>query len=116
MSKHDESTYLRHMRDYAAEARQFALSRSRSELDTDRMFMLAVTRLLEMMGEAATQISGASRIQNPQIPWQSIIGLRHRLVHAYDQINLDIIWDILTNDLTPLIAALDALLTPPDGP
>jgi uncharacterized protein with HEPN domain len=116
MSKHDETTYLRHMRDYAAEARQFASGRSRADLDHDRMFMLAVTRLLEMLGEAATQVSSATRIQNPQIPWPSIISLRHRLVHAYDQINLDIIWDILSNVLPPLIAALDAMLTPSTGP
>jgi uncharacterized protein with HEPN domain len=116
MSKHDEPTYLRHMRDYATEARLFAQGRSRSDLETDRMFMLATTRLLEMMGEAATQVSAATRIQNHQIPWPSIIGLRHRLVHAYDQINLDIIWDILTNDLPPMIAALDAMLGPPAGP
>jgi uncharacterized protein with HEPN domain len=80
------------------------------------MLMLATTRLLEMMGEAATQVSAATRIQNPQIPWPSIIGLRHRLVHAYDQINLDIIWDILANDPPPLIAALDALLSLPPSP
>jgi uncharacterized protein with HEPN domain len=116
MSRHDEATYLRHMRDYAAEAHRFATGRSRPDLDTDRMFMLAVTRLLEMIGEAATQVSGISRIQNPQVPWKSIIGLRHRLVHAYDQINLDIIWDIISNDLPPLIVALDAMLSPPAGP
>ncbi len=78
--------------------------------------MLAATRLLEMMGEAATQVSSTTRIQNPQIPWQSIVGLRHRLVHAYDQINLDIIWDILSNNLPPLIIALDAMLSPPGKP
>jgi uncharacterized protein with HEPN domain len=77
------------------------------------MFMLAATRLLEMMGEAATQVSAATRIQNPQIPGPWVIGLRHRLVHAYDQLDLDLIRDILTNDLPPLIAALDARLNPP---
>jgi uncharacterized protein with HEPN domain len=104
------------MRDYAAEAHRFTTGRSRADLDTDRMFMLAATRLLEVMGEAATQISGATRIQNPQIPWQAIIGLRHRLVHAYDQINLDIIWDILSNSLPSLIIALDTMLNPPANP
>ncbi len=78
--------------------------------------MLAMTRLLEMIGEAATQVSAATRIQNPRVAWQPIIGLRHRLVHAYDQINLDIIWDIISNDLPLLIAALDAMLSPPAGP
>ncbi|HEY2155833.1 MAG TPA: HepT-like ribonuclease domain-containing protein [Isosphaeraceae bacterium] len=96
------------MRDYAAEAVRFSQGRSREDLDTDRMFMLATCRLLEMLGEAACQIPQPTRDTAPQVPWSQIIGLRHRLVHAYDQINLDIIWNIVTVDLPPLIIALEA--------
>lgn len=113
MSRHDERTYLKHMRDYADEAVRFSQGRGRADLDGDRMFMLATCRLLEMLGEAACQIPQASRDASPCVPWAQIIGLRHRLVHAYDQINLDILWTIVTADLPPLISALDALITPP---
>lgn len=113
MSRHDESTYLKHMRDYAEEALRFSAGRSRSDLDVDRMFMLATCRLLEMLGEASCQITQATRDASPRIPWAQIIGLRHRLVHAYDQINLDIVWNIVTTDLPPLIGELDALIAPP---
>jgi uncharacterized protein with HEPN domain len=116
MSKHDEPTYLGHMRDFANDARQFARGRSRSDLDHDRMFLFAVLRALELIGEAATHISDETRLQNSQVAWSSIIGLRHRLIHGYETINPDIIWDILSNDLAPLIAALDAMLKPPPGP
>jgi uncharacterized protein with HEPN domain len=115
MSSHDETVYLKHMRDYAQEACQLASGRSRADLDADRTFMLATTRLLEMMGEAARRLSDDTRLQYPQIPWQEAIGLRHHLVHGYDKINLDVIWEILTVDLAPLIAALDSMLNPPSG-
>ena len=113
MSRHDEETYLKHMRDYAAEAVQFMQGRPRVDLDNDRLLMLAICRLLEMLGESASQLPQTFRDGSTQIPWKSIIGLRHRLVHAYDQINLDIIWNIVTGDLPPLIASLDFLLRPP---
>jgi uncharacterized protein with HEPN domain len=110
MSRHDEQTYLKHMRDYAAEAVGFSQGRTRADLDGDRMFMLATCRLLEMLGEAACQIPQASRDAAPGVPWAQIIGLHHRLVHAYDQINLDILWNIVSVDLPPLIAGLDVLI------
>lgn len=63
MSSHDEVVYLKHMLDYAGEAHQLADGRSRADLDGDRLFMLATTRLLEMMGEAATRLSAETRAQ-----------------------------------------------------
>jgi uncharacterized protein with HEPN domain len=65
-----------------------------------------------MTGEAACQLPESYRDGVAQIPWQQIIGLRHRLVHAYDVINLDIIWNIVTGDLPALITELDALIPP----
>lgn len=116
MSRHDDETYLRHMRDYATEAVSFAEGRAREDLDADRMLMLATCRLLEMLGESACQLTAGRRDAIPGIPWAQIIGLRHRLVHAYDQINLDIIWQIVVADLPPLIAALDDALSPGPPP
>ena len=113
MSRHDDATYLKQMRDYAAEVVQFSDGRARAELDSDRMYMLATCRLLEMMGEAAYQLPGSSRESLPEVPWKQVIGLRHRLVHAYDKLNFDILWGIVTADLPPLIAALDRLLDAP---
>jgi uncharacterized protein with HEPN domain len=80
------------MRDFAAEACEFARGRSRVDLDSDRSFMLITTRLLEMMGEAATKLSDETRQQNPQVPWKEVTGLRHHLVHGYFKVNLDMIW------------------------
>jgi uncharacterized protein with HEPN domain len=115
MSSHDEAVYLKHMLDYAAEAHHLANGRSRVDLDNDRLYMLATTRLLEMMGEAATRASAETRLGNPDIPWKEMIGLRHHLVHGYNKVNLDMVWEILTIDLPPLIKALDVMVNPPPG-
>lgn len=88
----DDANCLRHMRDAAREALQFARGRVRSDLDTDRMLVLALIKDIEIIGEAANQASEETKTQLPEIPWADIIGMRHRLVHAYFDINLEILW------------------------
>ena len=62
------------------------------------------------MGEAAAQVSDAGRAELPAIPWQQIVGMRNRLVHAYFDIDLDILWDTVQLSLPSLIAPLKAHL------
>jgi uncharacterized protein with HEPN domain len=99
---------LRHMRDHAREACLMVAGKSREDLGTDRMMQLAVTRLVEIVGEAANRVSSAGQQQLTDIPWSQIVGLRNRLVHGYDAIDLDILWEILQQDLPTLIRALDS--------
>lgn len=67
-----------------------------------------------MMGEAANRVSAATQQGCPQIPWRQIVGLRHRLVHGYDAVDLDILWNIIEQDLPPLLMALEAIIR--EGP
>jgi uncharacterized protein with HEPN domain len=97
---------MRHMLEHAAEAVGLAAGRTRPDLDTDRIFSLAMTRLLEIVGEAAAHVSVVARDQYPQIPWSEIAGLRNRLIHGYDAVDFDILWDTVENDLPALIANL----------
>lgn len=113
MSRHDDWIRLQHMLDHARETIQIAAGRTRSELDTDRMLNLALTRLLEIIGEAATQVSRAKQERHSEIPWPDIVGLRNRIIHGYDNVNFDILWQIITDDLPPLITALEAILGSP---
>ncbi|MBI4610960.1 MAG: DUF86 domain-containing protein [Candidatus Rokubacteria bacterium] len=106
----DDANRLRHMRDAAREALEFARGRVRSDLDTDRMLVLALIKDTEIIGEAANQVSEETRAQFPKIPWADIIGMRHRLVHAYFDINLEILWRTVQQDLPPLLAALEKAL------
>jgi len=105
MSK-DDLVRLRHMLDSAQEAVELIDGKSRVDLDSNRVLSLALVRLLEIVGEAASKVTVATREQTPNIPWSQIVSLRHRLIHGYDTINMDIFWKILTGDLPALIAQL----------
>jgi uncharacterized protein with HEPN domain len=109
MTPRDEIS-LRQMLDHAGEARQLAANRSRRDLDTDRLFHLALTRLLEIIGEAAGRVSESTRNRYPQIAWTQIVGLRNRLIHGYDQVDCDILWAIVSIDLGPLLSELEGIV------
>jgi uncharacterized protein with HEPN domain len=97
------------MLDAAREAESFSQNKTRNSLDTDRKLALALVKCIEIMGEAAAQISNQSREALPQIPWADIIGMRNRLIHAYFDINLDILWKTVVEDLPPLVAELEKI-------
>ncbi len=105
--RRDDAVRLQHMLDAAREASEFAQGRTRVDLNGDRKLVLALVKDIEIIGEAAYQISQTVQEQLPGIPWDDIIGMRHRLVHAYFDINLDIVWRTVRDDLPPLIAELE---------
>lgn len=110
MNKSERDTAaLRHMLEHAREAVFFARGKTRADLDADRILNLALTRLLEVTGEAAGRISEDTRTRHPEIPWPQIVSLRNRLIHGYDSVDLDILWQIVANDLPPLIVALESI-------
>jgi uncharacterized protein with HEPN domain len=84
--------------------------RTRGELDTDRQLNLFLVRLLEIVGEAAGRVPAEERAHHPEIPWPEIVGLRNRLIHGYDSVDFDILGQILSHDLPPLIGALEKAL------
>jgi uncharacterized protein with HEPN domain len=106
----DDLIRLRHMSEAANEALDFARNRTRDDLEDDRLLVLGLVKAIEIIGEAAYQTSEDTRSSLPQLPWMEIIGIRHRLVHAYFDINLDILWHTVQDDLPPLAAALSAFL------
>ena len=107
----DDQVRLRHMLDASREARAFTASKARKNLDTDRMLTLALVKCIEIVGEAANRVSEDFRQQHTQIPWADIIGMRHRLIHGYYDINLDILWRTITTNLPALITTLEQLVT-----
>lgn len=110
MSKHDDSVSLRQMLDHAREAVAMLQGRSRTDLDNNRMLSLALIQLAQIVGEAANRVSKSRRKRHPEIPWAQIIGLRNRLIHGYDTINFDLLWQILTVDLPELIPKLGKIV------
>ena len=81
--------------------------KSRADIDTDRQLNLALVRLLEIVGEAAARTNERERGQYADIPWVEIVGLRNRLIHGYDSVDFDILWNVITRDLPPLIEKLE---------
>src|SRR5207253_9729860 len=102
---------LRHILDAARKAVDFAAGKSRPDLNADEKLSLALVRLLEIVGEAATQVSAQTREAHPEIPWREISGTRNRLSHGYFDVDLDIVWAIVTSDLPPLIQALEKVIS-----
>ncbi len=112
MSRHDDAVSLRQMLDHAREALVMIQPHTRADLDRDRMLTLALLQLAQIVGEAANRVSQATRECHVEIPWGQIIGLRNRLVHGYDSINFDILWQVLTVDLPALIVVLERIVSP----
>jgi len=61
---------------------------------------------LEIMGEAAARVSPGARDEHPAVPWSEIVGLRNRLIHGYDSVDMDVVWSIIESDLPALVRAL----------
>lgn len=106
----DDSVRIRHILDAAREAISFADGRSRTDLDTDRKLNLSLVRLLEIIGEAARGISEEFRQNHPDLPWNKMVGMRDRLIHGYFDVNLDVVWETITEDLPGLVAQLEKML------
>jgi uncharacterized protein with HEPN domain len=68
-------------------------------------------KCIEIVGEAASRISEETRQQAPQMPWQDIVSMRNRLIHAYFDVDLDRVWDTVEGDLPFLMTQLEALLS-----
>jgi len=105
---------LHHMLDAAQEALRFIEGRQRDSLDADRMLSLSLVQLLEIIGEAARGVSSSFREAHPEVPWRKMVGMRDRLIHGYFDVNLDIVWGTVTEDLPRLIAALEKIIPEQD--
>jgi uncharacterized protein with HEPN domain len=103
----DDNIRILHILDAGREAIDFAKGRRRIDLDTDRKLNLSLVRLLEIIGEAARGISPEFRDAYPELPWKKMVGMRDRLIHGYYDVNLDVVWETITEDLPPLIAGLE---------
>lgn len=104
--------YLAHMLEMArkAAARTQGLSREVYDRDEDRRLVLL--HLVQVIGEAASRVSPQTSAAHPEIPWREIIGMRHKIVHDYMNVDEDVLWQVVTRDLPPLITALEKIVPP----
>jgi uncharacterized protein with HEPN domain len=107
----EDRVRLLHMIEAADNAIAFIAGRTRPGLDQDRKTLFAVIRCVEIIGEAAARISEATRATAPDIPWSAIVGMRNRLVHAYFDVDVDVVWKTVTVELPALKQRLQDLLS-----
>ena len=110
MTQHDDMVRLRHMVETAREAVAMIEDKEMADLRSERMLELSLIRLIEVAGEAAARVTHGGQAEYRSIPWQQVVGMRNRLIHGYDQVDLHILWDTIEIDLPPLITELEKIL------
>ena len=97
-------------------ALSFTRGATRETFAADEMMQFAVVRAVQIVGEAARGVSPEFRSAHPEIPWQAIMGTRHRLVHEYMRVNLEIVWKVVEQHLPELLRLLAPLIPPGPPP
>ena len=98
------------MLDHATEAVELTHGLTRGDLENQRLLQLALVRLVEIVGEAAGRVSKETQEQHPEIPWAQIVSMRNRLIHGYDFVDYDILWQTIKEDLPPLIEMIERVV------
>jgi len=106
---------LRHMLEAAATALEMTAAYERADLSTNTMLAMALTRCLEIFGEAASKVSADAAARFPAIPFAKIVAMRNRLIHAYFDVDLDILWTTVKEDLPALLPVLGQALASIDS-
>src|SRR5262249_53589758 len=99
----------------AQAAQEYVRGRTYETFQADPLCQDAVIRRLEVVGEAARRVTPATRQTLKEIPWEKMIGLRNVMIHDYDDIDLQVVWDTVNKDLPPLVENLKKLIPPPNS-
>jgi uncharacterized protein with HEPN domain len=106
----EDRVRLLHMVEALETVQRFVTGRTRGDLDVDDMFRLALTRAIEVVGEAASRITAGTQQDHPQVPWRALAGMRNRLIHAYFDVNRDIVWTTATDEVPDLLIQVHEIL------
>lgn len=109
MKSREPRLTLRQIVEFADEVAALVARRERADLEKNREFRRALERCIELIGEAATRLPEESRTSHPAIPWRQIIAMRNVMVHGYDVVLDDVLWDVATSDVPKLRNAISAL-------
>ncbi|NPC55203.1 HepT-like ribonuclease domain-containing protein [Caenimonas soli] len=102
--------YLADMLQFVRELREVVHGKALDEFVADRVLCLAVERLFINVGEAAKRIDPTESAQMPDIPWTQIIGLRNILAHGYEQVDHEVLYKSISEDLPALQVGLETWL------
>lgn len=111
--KKDDFVYAGHMLDTARALVGKIAGIDRDTFDMVENLRLAVTHLIQIIGEASGRVSNEFRSLHQEIPWQEIVGMRHKIVHDYLHVNFDVVWGVATHDVPILIEKLARFVPDP---
>lgn len=100
--KKNDPFFLHHILDAIQQIREYTREATAEGFLRDRLLQDGVLRQLEIIGEASRNLSSECRETNPDVPWSDMIGMRNRLIHAYFNVSLEIVWEVVENEMTPL--------------
>jgi uncharacterized protein with HEPN domain len=106
----DDLVYIGHMLDTARQVIAKVHGISRAEYDNDENLRLALTHLIQIIGEASCHVSELLRGMRPEVPWRAIVGMRHKVVHDYLNVDEDVVWQTATEEMPLLAEQLEAIL------
>jgi uncharacterized protein with HEPN domain len=115
MSRKGDLLYFGHMFDMVRKIQERTKDLTRERFDEDEDLRIVLLHLVQVIGEAARHVSEEGRAAHPEIPWQEVVGMRHKIVHDYMDIREAVLWDTVTRDI-PLLAAHLAKFVPADPP
>ena len=95
---------------YASKAIFMFGKTEKEELDLNEMIQLALMKLEEIVGEAASRVSKQSQAKHPEIPWSEVIGMRNRLVHDFEAVDLSTLREMIIDDLPPILRKLRTIV------
>lgn len=107
-----DPSYLLDMLSSARDAVAFASDLTFHEFEQSLLHRNAILKSIEIIGEAASRLSGETKEAHPEIEWQKIVGMRHHLVHGYFSVNNARVWQVVQKDLPTLIVQLESLVPP----
>ena len=110
MSSHDPRVTLRQLADAARRLQDICADRTLKRLLDDWLATAAAERFFEIVGEAVKRLPMDLRERYPAVPWKEIAGTRDRLSHGYDDINYEVLWDAVQNDVPKLLETVDQML------
>ncbi|RJP50952.1 MAG: DUF86 domain-containing protein [Anaerolineaceae bacterium] len=110
MSRDD--TYLVDILESAKIALDYVFDKSWDEFYEDTQCQDAVVRRIEIVGEAARRVSQETRDRHPQIPWREMTSMRNLVIHEYDVVDINQVWETVQNKLPPLIEELSKIVPP----
>jgi uncharacterized protein with HEPN domain len=108
----DDWIYIEHMLEMSRKAINAIHGKDRTAYDEDDILQMGLAHLIQIIGEAANQVSPEFQKAHPEVPWHRMVGTRHRIVLDCMNVDEDVVWEVVVNDLPALVTFLENLIPP----